>query len=220
MKDIKAQLYSCGKELFSERGFKETGVSEITKAAGIGTGTFYNYYSSKEDLFMAIYLDENEKLKKRVMRQLDPEQEPLLVIKELMRLNLEGMKANPILREWYNKEVFGKIEQRYREEKGIEHLDFLYDDFLKILAKWQVQGKMRSDIDREMIMAIFTAILTIETHKEEIGLEFFPKLVEYLTEFTIKGLAQTTSTAGTAGTSGTGGTSDKTQFTGESEDKR
>ena len=182
-------MYVHARELFGAKGFKATGVSDITKAAGIGTGTFYNYYSSKEALFMAIYLDENDKLKKNIIQTLNFEQDPFNVISELMQHNLAGMKSNPILREWYNKEVFGKIEQRYREENGLERLDFLYNDFLEIVSEWQVQGKMRSDIDRGMIMAIFTAILTIETHKEEIGLQYFPQLVEYLTDFTIKGLA-------------------------------
>ena len=194
MRDIKAQLYDSGRELFSEKGYKDTGVSDITKAVGIGTGTFYNYYSSKEALFMAIYFDENEKLKRDIVDSLDLEKDPLIVIRELMRLNLAGMKANPILREWYNREAFGKIEQRYREEKGLERLDFLYDDFFEIITKWQMQGKMRSDIDHEMIMAIFTAIIAIETHKEKIGLQYFPKLIEYLTEFTVEGLAGKQST--------------------------
>ncbi|WP_242832622.1 TetR/AcrR family transcriptional regulator [Clostridium saccharoperbutylacetonicum] len=39
-------------------------MSDITKKAGIGVGTFYNYYSSKEKLFMEIFLEENVKLKK------------------------------------------------------------------------------------------------------------------------------------------------------------
>jgi len=39
-----------------------------------------------------------------------------------------------------------------------------------------------------MIMAIFTAIINIDTHKEEVGLQYFPQVLEYLAEFTIKGL--------------------------------
>ena len=98
------------------------------------------------------------------------------------------MSSNPILKEWYNKEVFNKIEQNFREEQGLERLDFIYNDFSEIIKKWQTEGKMRSDIDNGMIMAVFKAIVTIETHKEEIGLEYFPQLIDYLTEFIIRGL--------------------------------
>lgn len=138
---------------------------------------------------MAIFMEENEKLKKKILKSIELEKDPQSLVKELMLLNLKGMKSNPILKEWYNKDVFDKIEQNFREDKGLERLDFMYNDFSEIIKKWQVDGKMRSDIDSGMIMAIFTAIVTVETHKEEIGLQYFPQVLDYLTEFTMKGLA-------------------------------
>lgn len=189
MKDTKTILFKCGKELFSRNGFKDTNVSDITKAANIGTGTFYNYYSSKEELFMVIYLEENEKLKKKILKSIDMDQEPLSLVKELMLLNLKCMKSNPILKEWYNKDVSYKMEQHFREQKGLDRLDFMYRDLFNIIKKWQSDGKMRNDIDSGMIMAIFTAIVTVETHKDEIGLQYFPQVLDYLIEFTMKGLA-------------------------------
>ena len=189
MKDTKTILFNCGKELFSRNGFKDTNVSDITKTSGIGTGTFYNYYSSKEELFMEIYLEENEKLKKKIMKSINIDQDPGSVVKELMLLNLKGMKSNPILKEWYSKEVSVKIQNYFREEKGLNRLDFMYQDFFEIIKKWQEEGKIRNDIDSTMIMAIFTSIITIEIHKEEIGLQYFPEILDYLTDFTMKGLA-------------------------------
>lgn len=189
MKDTKTILFNCGKELFSRNGFKDTNVSDITKTSGIGTGTFYNYYSSKDELFMEIYLEENEKLKKKIMKSVNMDQDPGSVVKELMLLNLKGMKSNSILKEWYNKEVSVKIENYFREQKGLNRLDFMYQDFFEIIKKWQEEGKIRNDIDSTMIMAIFTSIITIEIHKEEIGLQYFPEILDYLTDFTMKGLA-------------------------------
>ncbi len=189
MKDTKTILFNCGKELFSRNGFKDTNVSDITKTSGIGTGTFYNYYSSKEELFMELYLEENEKLKKKIMKSVNMDQDPGSVVKDLMLLNLNGMKSNPILKEWYNKEVSVKIENYFREQKGLNRLDFMYQDFFEIIKKWQEEGKIRNDIDSTMIMAIFTSIITIEIHKEEIGLQYFPEILDYLTDFTMKGLA-------------------------------
>ena len=189
MKDTKTILFNCGKELFSRNGFKDTNVSDITKISGIGTGTFYNYYSSKEELFMEIYLEENEKLKKKIMKSVNMDQDPGSVVMELMLLNLKGMKSNPILKEWYNKEVSVKIENYFREQKGLNRLDFMYQDFFEIIKRWQKEGKIRNDIDSTMIMAIFTSIITIEIHKEEIGLQYFPEILDYLTDFTMKGLA-------------------------------
>lgn len=188
MRDKKADIFNCGKELFSSKGFKDTNVSDITEMAGIGVGTFYNYYSSKDKLFMEIFLEENVKLKKSIMESIDPDDDPLKLIKEFMSLNISGMNSNPILKEWYNRDVFSKLEQQYREENGNNAVDFLYGSFTELIKKWQAEGKMRDDIDCELIMAIFAALINIDTHKEEIGIQYFPHILDYLTEYVIKGL--------------------------------
>ena len=188
MLDRKAELSRCGKELFSSKGFKDTNVADITKMAGMATGTFYNYYPSKDKLFMELFIEENVRLKKHIMEVINLDADPINVMKEMMYLNLKGMKADPILKEWYNREVFSRIEQGYREENGLEHVDFLYDSFIEVVRKWQLQGKMRKDITAEMIMAIFGALINIDTHKEEVGIKYFPQVLEYMAEFTMKGL--------------------------------
>ena len=188
MIDKKARILKYGRELFSSKGFKDTNVAEITKMAGIATGSFYNYYTSKDILFMEIFLEENLKLKKKIMEIIDIEADPIDVIQQMMFLNNQGMSENPILREWYNKEVFNKIEQNYREKIGIDQMNFLYDIFIDIVKNWQVQGKMRDDIKADMIMAIFTALIIIDTHKDEVGLQYFPHLLDYMAEFVMKGL--------------------------------
>lgn len=190
MIDKKAELMNCGRELFSLKGFKDTNVAELTKMAGMATGTFYNYYSSKDKLFIDLYLEENSKLKKTIMESLNFEDSPINVMKEMMYLNFQGMTSNPILKEWYNKDVFNRIEQDFREENGLEGVDFLYDNFIEIIRKWQNEGKLRNDIDTNMIMAIFNAIVNIETHKDEIGIKYFPQVLEYISEFVMKGLME------------------------------
>lgn len=188
MADKKAEILRCGKELFKTKGFKNTNVADIMKMAELGTGTFYNYYSSKDKLFMEIFLEENVKLKKSIMESIDLEGDPVNIVKEIIFLNDQGMKSNPILKEWYNKDIFNKVEKIYREENGLQNIDFLYYSFTDIVRKWQSEGKMRKDIDAEMIMGIFAALFNVDTHKEEIGLQYFPALLEYLAEFIMNGL--------------------------------
>lgn len=188
MTDKRAEILSCGRKLFAAQGYKNTNVADIMKLAGLGTGTFYSYYSSKDKLFMEIFLDENVKLKKSIMESIDLEGDPVNVMKEIIFLNNQGMSSNPILKEWYNKDVFSKIETIYRNENGLQDVDFVYESFKEIVKKWQFYGKMRNDIDAEMIMGIFAALINVDTHKEEIGLQYFPLVLEHLGEFIMKGL--------------------------------
>lgn len=186
--DKKETIFQCGKELFSSKGFKDTNVADITKMAGIAAGTFYLYYPSKENLFIEIFMQENLKLKEIIHNQVNPDDDPMTVIMQITRLNLEGISANPILREWYNKDVFQKIEQKFRETDQKASFEFMYADYYAAIEKWQAEGKMRADIDCGMIMALFTAVINTDTHKEEIGIQYFPQLLEYLFQFVVDGL--------------------------------
>jgi AcrR family transcriptional regulator len=186
--DKKADLFISGWQIFCSKGFKNTNVSDITKMAGMGVGTFYNYYPSKEKLFIEIYMKENEKLKKSMMESVDLDDDPIKVVKEAMALNINGMNSNPILKEWYNRDIFSKLEQYYREENGNNDAEFFNNNFAELIKKWQAEGKIRDDIDFELILAFFTSITFIDTHKEEIGINYFPKILDYLMEFIMKGL--------------------------------
>lgn len=186
--DKKAEIITAARALFTANGYKDTSVSDITKQAGIATGTFYLYYPSKDQVFMEIFLEENVKLKEQIMAAVDPDGEPMVVMQDILGRNMRGMLENPILREWYNRDVFQKIEQNYRAENGLQQVDFIYSSFIDFVRRWQAQGKMRADIDAAMIMAMFAAVINIDTHKEEIGVQFFPELLLHLADFVMQGL--------------------------------
>src|SRR3954452_19833092 len=40
--------------LFSDKGYHQTTVPDIVKAAGVGHGTFYEYFSNRRDVLMAL----------------------------------------------------------------------------------------------------------------------------------------------------------------------
>ena len=190
--DKKQQLYDAAKVIFSEKGFKDTNIAAITKSAHMAVGTFYLYYSSKEQLFMEIFRDENTALKKRFLESLDMNQSPIEIVAQVLRSNDEGISESPILREWYRSEDFRKIEKTYREEHAIESLNFIYDTFLELVRRWQAEGKMRADIDSVMIMKVFEAIINADTHKDEIGLEYFPDLLYVMTQLVMESLTNCT----------------------------
>ncbi|MDM8534852.1 helix-turn-helix domain-containing protein [Clostridiaceae bacterium HSG29] len=56
-KDKEILIFNTTWELFSERGFHDIKISEIAKLSGIGKGTVYEYFNSKEELVqeMTIY---------------------------------------------------------------------------------------------------------------------------------------------------------------------
>ena len=104
--------------MFYSKGFKDTNISEIAKLAGIGVGTFYNYYTSKEKLFIEVYFKENEDHKRRLLESMDWTGDPVTLITRMVTQNAIEMNSNLILKEWYNKELFSKLEQQFYEQGG------------------------------------------------------------------------------------------------------
>ena len=189
MTDKKADIFNAGRELFCSKGFKDTNVSEIAKLAGIGVGTFYNYYSSKEELFLEVFLKENEDLKKRLYESVDLNDDPVTFVTKFLTKNITEMNSNLILKEWYNKEFFSKLEQYFYEQDGLSSIDELMKSGrLELVRQWKAEGKMRNDIDDEMICAIFDSIPYIDIHKFDIGIQYYPQILYYITEFIMKGL--------------------------------
>jgi len=50
-------LKDAARELFFEKGYRDTTIEMITDRAGVSTGTFYLYFKSKEEIYMALYGD-------------------------------------------------------------------------------------------------------------------------------------------------------------------
>ena len=51
------RLLDAAGEEFGVRGYHETAISHITQRAGVGLGTFYVYFKSKEEVFRALVAD-------------------------------------------------------------------------------------------------------------------------------------------------------------------
>lgn len=48
--ETRLRLFRCALQLFAQRGFPNVTVEEITEAADVGKGTFFNYFKSKDDV--------------------------------------------------------------------------------------------------------------------------------------------------------------------------
>src|SRR2546421_10207662 len=51
--EIRERPFRAALKLFSEKGLAETAVEDITNAADVGKGTFFNYFPSKEHILIA-----------------------------------------------------------------------------------------------------------------------------------------------------------------------
>ncbi|MHC5252176.1 TetR/AcrR family transcriptional regulator [Listeria kieliensis] len=66
MKDKKRRIISEAKTIFRKKGYLLTSVTDIVEASEISKGTFYNYFTSKEELAITIFKQEYSVLYQRL----------------------------------------------------------------------------------------------------------------------------------------------------------
>jgi AcrR family transcriptional regulator len=63
---IRADLLAAAESLLAHKGIDRTTISDITSEAGLGFGTFYNYFASKEELYAELVRNALQLLVERI----------------------------------------------------------------------------------------------------------------------------------------------------------
>lgn len=58
------RLLEAAEAVFAEQGYHEASIVKITERAGIGLGTFYLYFDSKQTIFEALVIDLNRRVRR------------------------------------------------------------------------------------------------------------------------------------------------------------
>lgn len=82
--------------IFGRTGFRDTKIAEIAAEAGVATGTLYNYFSSKEDIFQSILDDGRERLSSELAQRLSFE-DPLVRLREQITVMFEFLEEHGAL---------------------------------------------------------------------------------------------------------------------------
>jgi len=96
--DRRKLLLRTGRELFDRYGYKDVSIADITRAAGIATGSFYAHFPGKGDFYDAV-LDE---LEREGIREIEERvsllSSPVGKLKALCRFAALGVRSRPLLR--------------------------------------------------------------------------------------------------------------------------
>ncbi|MFC5449390.1 TetR/AcrR family transcriptional regulator [Paenibacillus aestuarii] len=81
----KQKLLKAALEIFSEKGYYETKVSDIVKRAGVAQGTFYLYFQTKESIFTSIIQSTNDQMIEQIDQIFAEQVSPQMPKEELTR---------------------------------------------------------------------------------------------------------------------------------------
>lgn len=71
----RAKILAVATEVFAERGYHDASIVRITEAAEVGQGTFYLYFSSKQEIFEEVVRDLNTRVRRAMFEASSAETE-------------------------------------------------------------------------------------------------------------------------------------------------
>jgi AcrR family transcriptional regulator len=152
--DLRELIYETALQLFRTQGFDKTTVQQIASAGGIGKGTFFNHFFSKDQVLQEWYrritqtaLDEVFNTAFASGRQ---------AILALMNHLTVAVSADPLL--WDAKAAATTSELLKKEEKDLdkEVLAFCKQAIERDLAKYQPVTRVDTNFLAEMILTVLT----------------------------------------------------------------
>ena len=93
--DRAAAVRQALRRLVAQRGFHGASMSAVARAAHVATGTAYTYYSSKDELILAAYVETKAELARAAAADLDPAADPASRFRSMWLALHRHLVANP-----------------------------------------------------------------------------------------------------------------------------
>jgi len=178
---VKLNLLKKGRELFIKYGLKKTSVDDLVKAAGIAKGSFYNFFESKEALFLAVHEASEEKLRTDLMRKLEETKEPGEKLRVFLKSSFIILEEDPLMLAVFGrgelKSFSGFLSSKQYEEHYRENIVFMKD----LIQRWQEEGIIQQ-VDAEVAGHLIASAFFIYLQKETLSTEMYARVTDMLIE--------------------------------------
>ena len=145
--DTRARLLAAAEALFVEKGFHATRPQDISRAAGVGHGTFYLHFKDKQDCFLAFAEKAAETLEAFVEEGVSENAPPYESIRGTMERTYQFAEANPGLMA----AALTDISVIDGGEGGAVLMQRWGEQWAERLAGWQAEGRLRPGVDTAFI---------------------------------------------------------------------
>jgi AcrR family transcriptional regulator len=115
--ETRNRLIKAGLAVVSEKGIEASTVQDITEAADVGRGSFYNFFDTKEELVQAIIDDHVELLLKMQRCVIERFDEPAMALAALLRYSFDIELENLVVARFtvQTQKVGGAFFQKFHD---------------------------------------------------------------------------------------------------------
>lgn len=135
------EIFDASVHLFLEKGFNETSMHEIARAAGVGKSTLYDYFNTKEQILESCFEEEIEKIAGRAQEIMRQELNTPEKLRKIMQMHLEFLVAN---KQFYLKLSLEAQRLSLESQNRIQVMRHAYQDMLRELIEEGIRrGELR-----------------------------------------------------------------------------
>ena len=126
---MKLRIINVARRSFAKNGFSKTSMDEIAKSAKVSKGGLYHHFPSKDELFMALFVEKQETARKsqpelfqkkeNLIKDLAKFYDSLDFQKDLMRIWLEAMSESA-----HNSTIKKMVIKRRKQLESLSTLQF------------------------------------------------------------------------------------------------
>jgi AcrR family transcriptional regulator len=178
---IGKRLLEHGYKMFSAYGLKKTNIEEIAKAAGISKGAFYNFYESKETLFMDVVEEAEKRVRAELLAVIDlPGPSTRARLFAVLKKAFDLFESIPIL-QFLTGSDYDLLFRRVPADKVQEHVasdQAFFDEVIKHCKKAGIPIRVKSE---QILASLYPLVLSI-LHEEDWGLNSFGGNMDLLLE--------------------------------------
>ena len=155
--DKRAAILKAATGVFAEKGFFNSKVADIAKAAGVADGTVYLYFKNKDDVLHSIFDRAMEEFITDGRRELELLSKPDDKLRRIAELHLERLGADREMAIVFQVELRGSIKfmQEFSAAGFSEYLDIIR----KTIEEGQKSGVFRTDLKPVVCAKIFYGAL-------------------------------------------------------------
>ena len=184
--DKKAELLVEARQVFAEKGYKKTNISDITKRARMAVGSFYKYYESKEAIFLEVYVAENNRVREVTKQRVDWQGDPEAVVEELFAVTFELVSPNKILAEWNKPGISQLLRDYYYQDAGQE-VNAFHQFLIKTFSQ-RLQEEGFSEEKITEIMKLYDLIYYFDMHVTDQEFSGYFDSLETLVKYFVRGI--------------------------------
>src|SRR5690348_14921507 len=145
--EIKERIFRTALQLFAKKGYVNTRVEEITAAADVAKGTFFNYFPTKEHLLVALSEHQQE-----VVRRAGAAAKNAKSVKPVIEQFAHDIAAGPGGSPLMMRSLLGTAFLHQAMVKRFsELLTFGRGEIAKIMERGQELGEIRTDRSAEQL---------------------------------------------------------------------